>query len=184
MKLAATVMLTLMLGVPSAAIHAQEGSDDGSKTIVLTDPDHPLNGAWRYTHAAGTVVCPTMTMPIPPSKPEVLRITVHDAGARLEMTAQAGAMTLHRVTADEWASEVDGDRQVLRRKLRDDANWIAWALGDGVTVYEGSQRPGADLLIRYIMSWEHDKPGLLRGYITSTYSGCKIHRSFQMNRTG
>lgn len=168
----------------SQPVISQAQDDDGSKTIVLTDPDHPLNGAWQYTHAAGTVVCPSITVPMPPSAPEVLQITVHDGGARLEMTAQAGNITMHRVTADEWASEVDGDRQVLRKKLRDDANWIAWALADDVTVYEGTLRPGADLLVRYIMGWEHAKPDLLRGHITSSFSGCKIVRGFQMNRSG
>lgn len=182
--LACVLLLGLVLTVPSAA-HAQDDAGDGSKTIILTDPDHPLNGAWRYVHGAGTVVCPSMTVPIPASKPEVLQIAVHDGGARLEITAQAGNITMQRVDIAQWESETDGEMQILRKTLRsDNAALIARAADGWATIYEGTQTPGADLLIRYIMFWQHDQPDLLGGHITSTFSGCKVLRSFQMNRSG
>lgn len=185
MKRTEIAMFAVVLFVLQPVIaQAQEDGGDGSKTIILTDPDHPLNGAWRYVHAAGTVVCPYMTVPMPASKPEVLQITAHDGGARLEITAQDGHITMQRVTADEWESEVDGDRQVLRRKVRDDANWIAWAAEGMATFYEGTQTPGAGLLVRYIMGWAPDSPDVLRGHITSEFQGCKIHRAFEANRAG
>ncbi len=186
MKRTAIAMFAIVLFALQPVIaQAQEGDGDGSKTIILTDPDHPLIGSWRYMHGAGTVVCPSMTVPMPASKPEVLQIAVHDGGARLEISAQAGSITMQRVEVAQWESETTDGTQILRRKIRsDNAALMARALDGDAIIYEGTQTPGAGLLIRYIMGWAPDSPDVLRGHITSDFQGCKILRAFQASRAG
>lgn len=115
--------IALALGCLAFLPHATpaQNGGDGSKTIVLPDPDHPINGTWQVVHGAGTVVCPQMAMPIPAGNPDTVHISVHEAGDRLEMTAPDGRMTLRRVAAGgRWESDQQGDALVLRRKMRSD----------------------------------------------------------------
>ena len=179
------ILAVVLFVLPPAIAQAQEDGGDGSKTIVLTDPDHPLNGAWQYMHAAGTVVCPSMTVAIPAGNPETVRIAVHDAGARLEITSKGGHMTMQRADAIEWESETPGEMQILRRKLSsDNAHLMARAVDGYATIYEGTQTPAAGMTIRYIMGWSHDSPDKMSGHITSDFQGCKVLRAFEASRGG
>lgn len=166
------------------ATHAQDAGGDGTKTIVLPDPDHPINGTWQVVHGAGTVVCPQMAMPIPAGNPDTVHISVHDGGARLEMAAPDGRMTLRRVGGQgRWESESQGDALVLRRKMRsDNAALVARALEGDATIYEGTQTPTAGMTIHYILGWTHGERGVMRGHLASAHQGCKILRSFSFQR--
>lgn len=177
------ISLACLAFLPHAA-HAQDAGGEGPKTIVLPDREHPLNGTWQVVHGAGTVVCPQMTMPIPAGNPDTVRLSVHDAGARLEMTAPDGRMTLRRVEAHgEWESGREGDALVLRRKMRsDNAALMARALEGEATIYEGTQTPIAGMAIHYILGWTHGERGVMRGHLTSAHQGCKILRSFSFQR--
>jgi hypothetical protein len=182
MATALIALVRLGLSPGFAQVPDEQG---GSKDIVLTDPDHPLNGAWQVVHGAGTVVCPQMTMPIPAGSPESVRITVHDAGARLEATTPEGRLTLRRVGIAEWESESTAGAQVLRRTLRsDDAALMARAVEGDATIYEGTQTPTAGMTIHYILGWVHAQSDVLGGHLTSAHQGCKITRPFKFRRAG
>src|SRR3546814_8915134 len=96
MKRFTPTALAILIALGAGSAFAQEG-DGPSRTITLPDPDHPLNGTWQVMHGAGTITCPQMTMPIPAGNQETVRMAVHDGGARMEVAAPAGAITLRQV---------------------------------------------------------------------------------------
>lgn len=170
-------------GLPACIAQAQDAGD-GSKTIVLTDPDHPLNGTWQYANAAGAVVCPTMTVPLPAEAPVPVTIVVSDGGARIRMHAPAGNIDFQRVEVAQWSSETNGERQVLRRTVRsDNAALMARAMAGDATLFEGTLVPTAGMTVRYILGWLHGDPDVLRGHYVATFQpDCIVKRAFQATR--
>jgi hypothetical protein len=164
-----------------AGAHAQ-GEEGEPGTLVLPDLDHPLNGTWRVVHSPGTMVCPGISMAMPGGNPETVTIAVHDGGHRLEMSAPTGRMTMRSVPVDPWVSEVDGDMQILRREVRDEANWFAWAVEGSSTVYEGFQNPTPGITIHFIMGFNPEDPRQIPGHLSSTAEGCRITRGFTFTK--
>lgn len=180
----ALLALAMLAGAPAAAL-AQDATADGSSAIVMPDPDR-LGGAWQYTHSAAPVVCGYMTVPMPASGPTLVQVVAGDGGSRLEIRSPAGTIPLQRVGVAQWTGESTEGQQVLRKTMRsDNAALMARALDGHATLYEGTLRPGARLVVRYILGWSRQSPDVMRGHFTSDMGqGCRITRAFELRRDG
>jgi hypothetical protein len=174
-----------LLASASAAVLAQAATPGGSATVVMPDPDR-LGGAWVYSHAAAPVLCGYMTVPMPASEPTLVQVVVDDGGSRLQIRSPAGNIPLQRVGVAQWTGESTEGQQVLRKTMRsDNAALMARALEGHATIYEGTLRPGASLVVRYILGWSRQSPDVMRGHFTSDMGqGCRITRAFELRRDG
>lgn len=178
-------VLALAAGCLLSASDARaQGDESGPGTLEIRDLEHPLNGTWVANHEPGTMVCTGVSAALPGGDPETIQVEVYDGGNRLEMHSPNGRMTMRSVGVDEWESELDGERQILRRKVRDDANWFAWAVDGVMTVYEGVQNPIPEITIHYIMGFDPEAPTRISGHLRSSAKGCNIFRGFSMRKQG
>jgi hypothetical protein len=162
-------------------LRAQD-DEGGPGTLVLRDLEHPLNGTWTATNDPTTMECVGHSLAMPAGDPEILQVEVYDGGHRLEIDTRNGRMTMRAVTVDEWESEVDGEQQILRKKVRDDANWFAYAVDGAYTLYEGIQTPIPEITIHFIMAFDPAEPTRISGHLRSSMHGCRVVRGFTLRK--